>query len=84
MLRKSRIAAMLGVIVVLASACGNGDTPLSPASAPALNGGVPIGGANVVDPPADREGPASSTASTPDSSEEDASRAGGVPIGGAN
>jgi len=84
MLRKSRIAAVLGVIAMLASGCGNGDAPLSPPSAPALNGGGHIGGANSVDPPADPAETGPDTTSTAGASQDDTTPDGGGHIGGGN
>lgn len=48
MVRWTRISVVLGAVVLLASACGDSDTPLSPSARPALQaGGGHTAGGNV-------------------------------------
>jgi hypothetical protein len=56
MISKMRIAAVLGAVVLLASACDNGGNPLSPSVRPALDGGGHTAGGNVTPPPSDSTG----------------------------
>ncbi|CAA9297063.1 MAG: hypothetical protein AVDCRST_MAG68-76 [uncultured Gemmatimonadetes bacterium] len=48
MVRWTRISVVLGAVVLLASACGDAGTPLSPSMRPALQGGGHTAGGNVV------------------------------------
>jgi hypothetical protein len=48
MVRLTRISVVLGAVVLLASACGDSDTPLSPSSRPAMQEGGHTTGGNVV------------------------------------
>lgn len=52
MISRMRITAVLGAVVLLASACDSGDTPFSPTAKPAFDGGHTTGG-NVVGTPGD-------------------------------
>jgi|GEM_PF-6194142 ABC-type glycerol-3-phosphate transport system substrate-binding protein len=87
MIRGTRIAIVLGAVVLLASACGttDGDTPFAPEVKPAFSttGGFGMGG-NVMEEPAPEETQAAGTVGegeleTPSDS---TSRGGGFGMGG--
>ena len=80
MIRTTRIAALLGAIVLLASACESGDTPLSPSTRPALDGGGHTAGGNVIVTPEDP----TTTSTTSTAAEEDETREGGGHTAGGN
>lgn len=88
MIRGTRIAIVLGAVVLLASACGttDGDTPFAPEMKPAFStsGGLGMGG-NVVEEPAPEETQAAGTVGGEEletAPSDSTSRGGGYGMGG--
>ncbi len=81
MVRWSRISVVLGSVVVLASACGEVDNPLSPTVRPALElGGTHTAGGNVTDP----GGTTTTTSTASTTAPSDTTSRGGVHTAGGN
>ena len=86
MISRMRITAVLGAVVLLASACDSGDTPFSPSARPALNGGGHVPGGNVTGTPGDSTTYTTNATSTavPVPVEEPAPTQGGGHVPGGN